>query len=94
VLPQAYAAEKAEEFVKYFSAKPGKPPDLLPALGAALANVWLSIAGASVRAAPVLPMLVGPYRRFPALRGARTQSGIKAGSEFVTILKDTRKCTQ
>src|SRR5215213_6552570 len=41
------------------------------ALGAALADGWLSIAGASVRAALVLPMLVGPYHRLLALRGAR-----------------------
>src|SRR4029079_4600626 len=63
----------AERFVKYISAKPGKPQMSFPALGAVLAYVWLSIAGASVRAARVLPMLVGPYCRLPALHGARIQ---------------------
>jgi hypothetical protein len=57
--------------VKYISARLSKPQTLLHALGAAPAYVWLSDTDASVRAAPVLPMLVGPYRRLLALRGAR-----------------------
>ena len=56
--------------MKYISARPSTPKKLLSGLGAALVDGWLLIAGASVRAALVLPILVGPYRRLPALHGA------------------------